>query len=996
MTAEYRYPLRWVRTWGFWGLVAATSLAGSVLMASLLLSGGLNALELVIFVLFVPTFAWITVPFWTAAFGFVLSVLRRHPLTLERLHAPGTAASAPTESIKARTALAMPICNEDPESVEQRLGLMARSLEALGATHEFDVHLLSDTHDDEIARREEFAWARLQGTHPTLAFHYRRRERNTGRKAGNLAEFCSRCRDDYRYMIVLDADSLMSGSTLRSLVRRMEANPRLALLQTVPLPTGQQTLFGRLVQFAAHLHAPLLATGLAFWQGDTANYWGHNAIIRLTPFRRHARLPVLPGRAPLGGAILSHDFVEAALLKRGGWQVALDPTLGGSWEEVPGTLPDFSRRDRRWAQGSLQHLRLLRMPGLHGLSRMHFVLGAMGYLSSVLWFAMLIAGTTWVLLSELGATSRLPQLLAEPGAGRIALPDGVSLLALTAALLFVPKALALGTGLRSRAPEFGGRVRLLASAVVELVLSVLLAPVFMIEHTRIVAGIVAGRAVGWHAQVRQGVMLSWHAAVRAAAPSMVVGVLWTLLILRVSPGFVVWMAPILVGLLLAAPLQRWTSSSSLGAHARRFGIFETCSAADLLRNNGVSFSSPRRRALPSRIPETTMFKAERALFDLQRGRPVLMRSGPAPEFPSETVVSAVPDVLVLAVEGLDEGRLNELRQMAPGMLSLIVTPYRASAMGSAEARTLVDGTHASTAAFAIPLEPIHTHDEIVALASQPAGAGEAPQLRAATQAEAAGLTLSHLARLLPAVLAVPVGRSTSGLLGRALLEGRVLEADAGQVLEFAQIARSRVVKIAEAPVPLPEAEDSRFTLFREEFGLAEHVAIQVGDPAHWPEAVPVRLHSACLTGDLFGSLRCDCGEQLRGSMSLFAARGGGVLLYLAQEGRGIGLGNKFRAYTLQGTGLDTIDADGMLGFGADERQYDVAVQILKALGIGQVELLTNNPEKVQALEDAGISVARRRALHGRLNRHNLPYVRAKVQRAGHWLRDMLSEPMAGD
>jgi GTP cyclohydrolase II len=197
-------------------------------------------------------------------------------------------------------------------------------------------------------------------------------------------------------------------------------------------------------------------------------------------------------------------------------------------------------------------------------------------------------------------------------------------------------------------------------------------------------------------------------------------------------------------------------------------------------------------------------------------------------------------------------------------------------------------------------------------------------------------------------------------------------------------------------VPLAEGEDSRFMLFREAHGLQEHVAILVGRQSEWPDPVPVRLHSACLTGDLFGSLRCDCGEQLRGSMEVFQARGGGVLLYLAQEGRGIGLRNKFRAYTLQDDGLDTIDADGTLGFGPDERSYDVAVRILENLGVRRIELLTNNPEKVRAMQEAGISVLRRQPVHGTLTRHNLPYVRAKVQRAGHWLGDMLSQPLSGD
>ena len=201
--------------------------------------------------------------------------------------------------------------------------------------------------------------------------------------------------------------------------------------------------------------------------------------------------------------------------------------------------------------------------------------------------------------------------------------------------------------------------------------------------------------------------------------------------------------------------------------------------------------------------------------------------------------------------------------------------------------------------------------------------------------------------------------------------------------------------ISDGSVPLEDAEDASFICFREANSLLEHVAVVIGNRESWPDPVPVRLHSACLTGDLFGSLRCDCGEQLRGSLRIFAENGGGVLLYLAQEGRGIGLGNKLRAYLLQQEGLDTIDADGTLGFGADERRYDAAVEILRYLHIDRVRLLTNNPEKVRALTEGGIRVMGRQPIYGTLNRHNVQYVTAKVHRAGHWLAEMLSGALPG-
>lgn len=1009
MASEYRMPGLRLRRAFFWGLVLATAGGGSALMLDTVSAGGVTALELLILALFAPTFAWIAIPFWTAVVGFALVALRRHPVTLASARGAGGGDDSMAPSTAegplpvAGTALVMPIFHEDPDDVLRRLDGVARTLASTGRSAAFHLHILSDTRDPEIGRREEVMAAHLQAAHPELAVFYRRRAENVGRKAGNLAEFCGRCGDDYRYMVVLDADSVMAGGTLVEMVRRMEANPRLALLQTVPLPTGQETLFGRLVQFAARVHAPLLAAGLAFWQGDTANYWGHNAIIRLAPFATHARLPVLSGAPPLGGEILSHDFVEAALLRRAGWQVILDPTLGGSWEEVPATLPEFGRRDRRWAQGSLQHLRLLGLPGLHWMSRLHLALGAMGYLSSVLWLGTLLAGTAYVLLPGPGAA------LMSGASVPLRLPGGVSLLALTAAMLFLPKLLAVVVAAARGSARWGGLGRLVASSILETGLSILLAPLLMLEHTRYVAQIALGRDAGWHPQVRRGRTLPWSDAVRAGTTATTVGVVWTGLTLAVAPTFAVWMSPIFAGLLLAIPVLRWTGSPTLGRGLARGGLLSTpeqrhtvpelapaAGIGDPRPGNGVLPEPSHGGGVPSRTRMKTMVNAERGLFDLQRGRPLLIRSGPAPDDgtgPGAGHPLWTRDALVLAVEGLDDSSLGRLRELAPGTARLVVTRHRADRLG-----LLQGSADADTRAWAVTLDAGLEAEDVRALAAARADLVErrVPSADRATPAEGAGLALAHLARLLPAVVAVPLERGAPSQLDAALDSGEVLEAAAGEIREFVDSARARVVRISEAPVPLSEAEASRFTLFRETFGLAEHVAIQVGDPADWPDPVPVRLHSACLTGDLFGSLRCDCGEQLRGSMSLFAARGGGVLLYLAQEGRGIGLGNKFRAYSLQETGLDTIDADSTLGFGADERRYDVAVQILRELGIRRVELLTNNPEKMQALEEAGIEVAHRRPLHGRLNRHNRPYVEAKVNRAGHWLHGMLSQSLAGD
>lgn len=365
-----------------------------------------------------------------------------------------------------------------------------------------------------------------------------------------------------------------------------------------------------------------------------------------------------------------------------------------------------------------------------------------------------------------------------------------------------------------------------------------------------------------------------------------------------------------------------------------------------------------------------MYEAQRGLFDLRQGRALYVSA------------SGTAGSLVATVDGLDATTLATLRRL--GAPRLAVTRRRADSMGLTPAAG--DG---GPGAVSLALNG-EGPDEILHLASArgPFRAAR-PDVRAASASEVGGLTLARLGRLLPAVVAVPAGPEDA-TLRQALADGAVLSVTAAQVTEMAGESGAEVVQVSDGPVPLPEAEDARFILYREANGVREHVAVLHGPPERWPDPVPVRVHSACLTGDLFGSLRCDCGEQLRGSVRVFAERGGGVLLYMAQEGRDIGLANKLRAYRLQADGLDTIDADETLGFDADERLYEAAVQILRTLGVRRVALLTNNPDKVRALSAAGVDVVDRLPLFGTLNPHNRSYVAAKVDRAGHWLHEMLA------
>lgn len=376
-----------------------------------------------------------------------------------------------------------------------------------------------------------------------------------------------------------------------------------------------------------------------------------------------------------------------------------------------------------------------------------------------------------------------------------------------------------------------------------------------------------------------------------------------------------------------------------------------------------------------------MHDAERGLFDLQRGRPLYVTTPPGEE-PARAV-------LLATVEGLTVQTLAQVRALDDGQARLAVTRYRAQAMG-------LSANGHGREALSLGLNG-QTPQEILRLSSTTGSHSiSALDVRLASLPEVGGLTLARLGRLLPAIVAAPIGVSGARGIKTLIDSGSILSVTTSQIETMASAVRVEVTHVSDGPVPLQEAEDARFMSFREANGILEHVAVLIGDRKNWSDPVPVRIHSACLTGDLFGSLRCDCGEQLRGSLRVFSEQGGGVLLYLAQEGRGIGLGNKLRAYSLQQEGLDTVDADCTLGFGADERRYDAAVQMLQYLGVNRVQLLTNNPEKVRAVREGGIDVVDRQPLYGTLNRHNLRYVKTKVQRAGHWLGDMLSGAVPGE
>lgn len=570
-------PWRRSRRWGFALLVAASTALGAWIMFRILHAGGLTLLELLIQALFTVTFGWIVIAFWSGLIGFILALLKRDPLTLSKTpltkqsQHSGHTARHPANS---RCVLAVPIHNEDVERVVAGLEATCRDLPSDNGQRVIEAFVLSDSSDASVVAEEHVAMAALQqrlAGHCRL--HYRHRNNNAGRKAGNLGEFCSRWGSHYDFMLVLDADSLMSGDCVLALIEAIENEPNVGLIQTVPIPVHQDSLFGRANQFAAALYSPLLATGMSFWQADAANYFGHNAIIRVAAFTAHCGLPLLPGKPPLGGEILSHDFVEAALLRRAGWEVRLRPDLRGSFEEMPSHILDYAKRDRRWVQGNLQHLRLLGGRGLHPLSRVHFLCGALAYLSSLIWLAILAVSTADALiraLTEPNFFTAHAQLfpnwpIAPP-------PLIMPLLGATLALLLMPKLLGLLLALRQEPEAFGGRARLTASTLLEALFAMLIAPLMMLFHSRFVIEIISGRSVAWNPQSRSGRALSWRESLHFTWPAMLGGALWGGVTWLYTTSFFWWLTPVWLGLLIAPALVRWSSSLTLGRRLRERGL----------------------------------------------------------------------------------------------------------------------------------------------------------------------------------------------------------------------------------------------------------------------------------------------------------------------------------------------------------------------------------------------------------------------------------------
>ncbi len=544
-------------------------------MVSVLPYHASTPLEIALLVAFALSFAWVSIGAWLAAFGFFYRRLGGDPRSLDKRSPPADPGYQP----RARTALIMPLYHEPVDSCFAGLAAVYRALKREGHIEHFDFYVLSDSRDPDVWLEEQAAWRHwVEALSAHGRLHYRRRRVNLRHKSGNVADFLRRWGRNYRYFVVLDADSLMGAATLLRMVQLMDENPKVGILQAPPSIVKARSLFARIQQFANRLYGLLFSTGLAAIQLGDGAYWGHNAIIRTRAFMRHCGLPSLRGLGLFRGPILSHDFVEAAYMRRGGYEVWLEPALAGSYEQSPPTLVDELTRDRRWARGNIQHLPImLSERGLGVVQRFIFLNGIVAYAAAPLWLLFLILAGTEV------AQFTLWPINYFPGGHRLfpVWPEwhpewAIRLAASTAFVLLVPKLLSYLDALwqPDLRRSFGGGLRLLAGIVLESVASVLLAPVRMLAHSRFVLEAIIGLRITWGGQNRGGEM-GWWPALLMHGDGLLLGVGWGIFSWWLRPLYFYWSLPVIGPLVLAPAVAVVTSWIRSGDWCAKHGLLLT-------------------------------------------------------------------------------------------------------------------------------------------------------------------------------------------------------------------------------------------------------------------------------------------------------------------------------------------------------------------------------------------------------------------------------------
>lgn len=516
-------------------------------MGSVLGNRGWSAPTLAFMAIYLIGLPWTLLGFWNSVIGFVILRFARDPVGYTN---PAIRRTPKDSPIVTRTAVCLCVRNEDVAAAFARLRTMIESVAATGQGRHFDFHVLSDTSRPEVAEAEEMMFLALQTRFPFTGLHYRRRAKNTGYKAGNLEEFARRCRRQYQHMIVLDADSVMSGPAMLRLVRAMQANPELGILQTLVVGRPSESAFTRIFQFGMRHGMRAQTTGSAWWQGSSGPYWGHNAIIRIAPFVDHCALPPIPGKGPLRGPILSHDQVEAALMRGAGWHVRVIPDEYESWEENPTNLPDFIKRDLRWCNGNLQYIHLMAMPGLIGMGRFQLVNAIAMYVGAPMNFLMLLAGL------GIALTPHPPDFATSMAFGLYA----VALL-----LGFAPRLLGvLDIVLGGRARLYGGALRMTIGCALDWSFSMIIGPIMMIAQTVFIGGLFLGRRVIWDAQNREDRSISAREALHGLWPQLAFGLAAVAILGLVMPMAILWAGLTIIPCLLAAPFTCITSARWLG------------------------------------------------------------------------------------------------------------------------------------------------------------------------------------------------------------------------------------------------------------------------------------------------------------------------------------------------------------------------------------------------------------------------------------------------
>lgn len=584
--------LIWLRRLLVFGSAILLTVYGGWQMNLVLDASESSLLGIVMLLIFVALFLWIALSFTSAIAGF-FALLGRGGLGL------GVSRAGPLPKLTRRTALLMPTYNESPHRVMAGLRAIYDSLQATGQGEHFDLFILSDTTNPDVWIEEEAAFiAFRKESHGKTNVFYRRRAQNIERKAGNVGEWVRRFGAAYPHMVTLDADSVMSGETLVRMASAMEQHPTVGLIQTLPIIVGGTTLFARMQQFAGRVYGPLIAYGIAWWHGSEGNYWGHNAIIRTKAFAEQAGLPHLPGRKPFGGHILSHDFVEAALMRRGGWAIHMIPGLQGSYEESPPSLTDVAIRDRRWCQGNLQHYKVLPTKGLHWISRTHMMVGIGSYVTSPLWLIFLLVG----ILVSLQAHFVRPEYFGDTKTLYPHWPQVDPIRAKyvfigTMGILLAPKIMAWIALLTDRATlkACGGPVRSAMSVILETIIGGLIAPIAMLIQTTGVLSILSGQDSGWNAQRRDDGKIPLSVIIHGYWRFMAFGITLGACAWAVSPSLFFWMTPVLLGLFFAIPLASATASRDAGLFLKKIGLLlipEETDTPEVLRMTAIANARP--------------------------------------------------------------------------------------------------------------------------------------------------------------------------------------------------------------------------------------------------------------------------------------------------------------------------------------------------------------------------------------------------------------------